>query len=100
MVACEPTPQLLDRIDEKTLIIRPQTEITDIPDSLSDLSLDLRADGQLAVHYNPTLTNMDSLLRKLNEADIRIADLTTEQSDLEDIFLQLTYSADEAEKTI
>ncbi len=95
VVACEPTPQLLSRIDEKTLIIRPQTEISNIPDSLSELSLDLRADGQLAVHYSPSTMDMDTLLARLNDAGIRIADLTTEQSDLEDIFLQLTYSAED-----
>ena len=99
VVACEAKQTLLDRIDEKTLLIRPSTALTDIPESLDALSLDLRADGRLAIHYNPSQTRLEDILSNVRASGIEIQDLSTEESDLEDIFLQLTYGADGTEST-
>ena len=99
VVACEAKQTLLERIDEKTLLIRPSTALTDIPKSLDALSLDLRADGRLAIHYNPSQTRLEDILSNVRASGIEIQDLSTEESDLEDIFLQLTYGSDSTEST-
>jgi ABC-2 type transport system ATP-binding protein len=42
------------------------------------------------VHYRPSITPMGRILEAFAAAELSIADLSTEETDLEDIFLQLT----------
>ena len=90
LVACEPTEHLLSRIDEKRIVIRPASAISKIPPQLAHHNAELRSDGQLAFLYNPSEASMASLLADISSAGIEIADLSTEEAALEDVFLQLT----------
>jgi len=90
VVACESTPDLLARIDEKRVVIRPATPLSTVPASLSSRGAVLRDDGELALVYNPDADSMSALLADITAAGIEIADLTTEEAALEDVFLQLT----------
>lgn len=90
LVACEPTPQLLSRIDEKRIVIRPSSALAAVPKQLGHYNAELRSDGQLAILYNPSEASMASLLSDVAAAGIEIADLSTEEAALEDVFLQLT----------
>jgi len=96
VAACESTPRLLARIDEKTLIIRPAVALEKVPDTLSAFDAHMRADGCLSVTYAPRQIHAEDLLARIRDAGIRIKDLTTRESDLEDIFLKLTYDAQKA----
>jgi len=102
VVACEETGALLGRIDEKAMIIRPETALTEIPRSLLEATpqgsrVDLRADGSLAMSYNRSREKAEALIDRVRAAGITIADISTEESDLEDVFLSLT-SSEEAAK--
>ncbi|MGK2741989.1 ABC transporter ATP-binding protein [Tepidicaulis sp. LMO-SS28] len=92
VVACEPTGQLLSRIDEKRLIIKPDSALTALPASLGGLNAELRKDGTVALRYNPAETKAGDLLAQVSAAGIVAADVSTEEADLEDVFLQLTSS--------
>lgn len=94
VVACEPTRQLLHHIKEKTLIIQPMSPLSSVPQALIDLDAQIRADGSLAIQYDRSNDNAGDLLAKIKEAGVEISDLRTEESDLEDIFMRLTYEAD------
>ncbi len=96
VVACEKKPDLLSRMDEKTLLVRPDTKICESQLASLDLSYEVRADGTLAIFYSPRHHRVGRIITGLREAGIGIADLTTEQADLEDIFMQLTYNAEES----
>ncbi len=90
IIACEPTGQLLQRLDHKTLTLTPKTPLTDIPDTLSGLDARLRPDGNLAITFRTRDTGIGRLLEQVREAGISIADLATEEPDLEDVFVALT----------
>jgi ABC-2 type transport system ATP-binding protein len=94
VVACEPTPQLLQHIKEKTLIIQPASALPSVPSSLAELDAYIRADGSLAIQYDRSNDSAGDLLTKVREAGVEIGDLRTEESDLEDIFMRLTYEAE------
>ncbi len=94
VAACEPTERLLARIDEKTLIIRPESPLGKVPDSLSAFDAQIGADGCLSVTYAPRTIHAEELFSLIRDAGIGIQDLTTRESDLEDIFLKLTYGVD------
>ncbi len=93
VVACEPTPKLLSTFDSKTLLVTPAETLTAAP-RLDPFSADLRSDGKIAIPYQPSMCDVSSIIERLQEAGVRIKDLTTVEADLEDVFLELTYNSD------
>jgi ABC-2 type transport system ATP-binding protein len=90
VAACDTTPNLLARIDRKTLIVTPATALDGVPAGLHGFASELRSDGRLAISYRSSRVYMEDLLARLRRAGVEIRDLTTEEVDLEDIFLELT----------
>lgn len=90
VIACEPTPQLLKRLDHKTLVIQPKDPLTEIPASLSGLNTSIRDDGALSITFRSTETGIGRIIENVREAGISIEDLSTEDPDLEDVFVEMT----------
>ncbi|MFZ5835660.1 MAG: ABC transporter ATP-binding protein [Pseudomonadota bacterium] len=90
VIACEPTPQLLARISDKRLVVTPAQAVAQLPAGLAGLNAERLRDGKLAISYNPADTPVMMLIECIKDAGIQIADISTEESDLEDVFLQLT----------
>lgn len=90
VIACEPTPQLLRRLDQKTLTIFPREPLDAVPGTLADHEAEIRSDGALAIRFRTAETGIGRLLEKVREAGIGIEDLATEEPDLEDVFVALT----------
>jgi ABC-2 type transport system ATP-binding protein len=57
---------------------------------------ELAEPNQLIVRYQPSKTQMGALIAAIQQSGLEIADITTEQSDLEDIFLQITRDSSRA----
>ncbi|GJL96452.1 MAG: ABC transporter ATP-binding protein [Hyphobacterium sp.] len=91
VIACEPKDVLLKRLDTKTLVIDPVEPLSEIPDSLAGFSGELRPDGGLAISYRFGEQSVTEIIEKYNSSGARIADLRTEEPDLEDVFMALTY---------
>ena len=94
ITANEDKTTLMGRLDQKTLVITPTTPLSAPPATLEGFSSDIRDDGTLAITYRTTKTKIPELLDKLSAAKISIADLRTEEPDLEDVFMALTYDQD------
>lgn len=90
VACCENTPDLLARIDEKTIVVTPDDTLGALPESLASMGAEINALGQVVMSYAPSRQKMESLLSAIHTSGISIKDLTTKESDLEDIFLQLT----------
>ncbi len=93
VVACEPTPALLRRVDAKALVVTPDRDLDAAPAALDGFTTELTEPRRLVIRYQPSLQRVDAILAALAAAGITVADLSTEESDLEDIFLQLTAGA-------
>ena len=93
VLAQEPTPQLLARLDQRLLKISPREPITQIPASLKSLDAALGTDGTLTITFRNSETGIGRLLEQVREAGISIADLSTEQPNLEDVFVSMTTEA-------
>ncbi len=94
ITANEDTKTLMGRLDQKTLVITPDTPLKKIPPALKKLNASLRDDGTLAITYNTAKAKIPDLLAQISNAKITIADLRTEEPDLEDVFMALTYERD------
>ena len=92
VVACEPTEKLIASLDRKSLMVTPVDAVVAAPD-LTPFSAELKADGRLAIPYQPSKAQVAEILARLSAAGIGVKDLSTVESDLEDVFLELTYRA-------
>lgn len=90
VLAQEPTPQLLSRLDQRLLKITPKDPLTSLPAGLHDINAELSADGVLNITFRSSETGIGRLLERVREAGIGVADLSTEQPNLEDVFVAMT----------
>ncbi len=90
LVACDTTKALLARLDHKTLTITIAEPVAAVPAALAGLDAKLAAPDQLVVHYPPSRVRGGDILARLAAAGHVVVEVTTRESELEDIFLQLT----------
>ena len=85
------TANLLGRMDGRTMVIVPDAPVTTLPQA-DGVEATLRDDGSLVLTYRSAQTSAEQVLESVRAAGIRIRDVRTEESDLEDVFLALTSS--------
>jgi ABC-2 type transport system ATP-binding protein len=82
----------MQKLGKKELKVHLQGRIDAIPAALATYNLELSEDGHAVIYDYDTKgdrTGITSLLNDLRNAGIRISDLDTRQSSLEDIFVSL-----------
>jgi ABC-2 type transport system ATP-binding protein len=92
IILVEDKAKLMQKLGRKQLKLHLQTSIDAIPPALAAYDLVLSSDGgDLTYNYDTKgdRTGITSLLGDLRTAGIRFADLETNQSSLEDIFVSL-----------
>ena len=92
LIACEPTAQLIGRLDQKTLVVRPNEALSVAPAGFEDLHTTLHRDGALAITYSTREHSVEELLDRVRRAGVSIRDLSIQEPDLEDVFVKLTAS--------
>lgn len=90
VVACDTKDNLLARFDSKLLVIHLSEPLSAVPDLPEGVSGTLPAPDRLELRYQPSTTRLGELLNILDRAGVMVRDLSTEEADLEDIFLQIT----------
>lgn len=94
LVACDSTAVLARQLDQKTLTISLAENIDQLPGGLTNFDVELQPYRRLLIHYRPSHTQIGAILAAVQGAGLTILDLTTEESDLEDVFIELTRSHD------
>ena len=90
VVAMDRTSTLLRRLDQKEMVLTLDQDIAEIPAALSSFRAEIRDPRHLVVHYQPSATRVGELLAAVSRAGLSVIDMTTIESDLEDLFLELT----------
>jgi ABC-2 type transport system ATP-binding protein len=90
LVARDTTEGLKRRLDRKTLTIRFDQHLDAIPESLSGLDCKLTQHGRLQIRYRSSEAHLGTVLGQVHQAGLTIADLSTTEGDLEDVFVALT----------
>lgn len=96
LILVEDKVELMRKLGRKKLVLDLNAKLDAIPPALSAHGLELSADGQqLVFHYDTKAgrTGITSLLSDMRNAGIAFKDLTTTQSSLEDIFVELVRNA-------
>ena len=92
IILVEEKAGLMQKLGKKHLKLHLQSKVDAIPASLAAYGLELSDDGRTVTYDYDTRgerTGITSLLSDLRAAGIRISDLDTSQSSLEDIFVSL-----------
>jgi len=91
VAACDTTRNLLGRLDSKTITVTVGGALPDpLPAPLAALEATRRGEDQVVVAYKPSQTSVGAVLDAFRAVGLEIRDLVTDETDLEDIFLQLT----------
>ncbi len=93
VIACEPTANLIGRLDRKTLLVTPRESIALPLKGFEDITFGMRPTGALALTYKTSEHSVEELLDRVRHAGIAIKDLSIEEPDLEDVFVELTTTA-------
>ena len=92
LLLVEEKKDLLSKMGSKTLTIELATKVKTLPKSLSSFNLQL-ADNGSSIIYNykrkEEKTGITSLLLDLKKAGLKLADLNTKQTSLEEIFVDM-----------
>jgi len=89
VVACEPTAQLLTRLDTRNVVVTPEEPLQIAPE-LAGFETRLRNGGAFAVTYKTGQSSVEQVLAAVRAQGLHIKDITTEDPDLEDVFVSLT----------
>ncbi|MGJ3260558.1 MAG: ABC transporter ATP-binding protein [Rhodospirillales bacterium] len=97
IIACEPTVEMLSRLDARQLQVNLAKPTTEVPKALGKYNPVLDAPDCLTVSFAPSKTPARRVLADIEAAGLEVRDFSTKESDLEDIFIRLTHGdADDA----
>jgi ABC-2 type transport system ATP-binding protein len=94
IILVEEKARLMEKLGKKRLTVHLQGKLDTIPPALAPYDLELCEDGHILIYDYDTKsdrTGITSLLGDLRTAGIRLSDLETSQSSLEDIFVSLVH---------
>lgn len=95
LILVEDKTALMRKLGKKQLTLQLQTPLTQIPDALSSLPLELTQGGEALVYTFDTQTEetgIAALLKQLAELGIDFHDLHSNESSLEEIFVSLVHA--------
>ena len=91
VVACDKKTALLRSFDSKQVVITPAQSLSAIPQSLQAYACQIDSENRLVISFKPSQHKMQDILDAVHASGISVADMTTREADLEDIFLKLTH---------
>lgn len=85
------TKKLLGQIESKELEITTGSDINEtVVQDLGNCNVTIKAPNIVTIRYNPSEINAGQIINKVQEQDLQIIDISTQEPDLEDVFLNLT----------
>lgn len=89
VVVRDRTSALLGRLDAKTLVLRLENPLPELSLPVN-VTQETRRDGQIALTYRRSQVSAGQLLAAVAQSGGVVTDVTSEEPDLEDVFLSLT----------
>ena len=90
LVALDTTKKLLDRIKVKKIIFKLKEFESNITLELPNVEFVIESNDTIAVNYEKDLINFEQLINYLKQKNLKILDISIDEGDLEDVFIQLT----------
>ena len=90
LVALDTTEKLLDRIKVKKIYFKVKKVQLEKKLSMRDINFKIESTKLITATYEKNSLNFGEIVNYFNQNDIKIEDISTEDGDLEDVFVQLT----------
>ena len=90
LVALDTTTNLLKRIQTKIVTFFVNQRVNIQNNSLSSINVITNESNQLVVSYEKSKLYISDLIQYINKQNIKINDISTDDGDLEDVFIRLT----------
>tara|TARA_B100000989_G_scaffold292996_2_gene269739 strand:- start:216 stop:1130 length:915 start_codon:yes stop_codon:yes gene_type:complete len=88
IAACDSKIELLNMINTKTIVLELISNIVKIPKELNPYFIS-KKNNFLTLRFNKDSLNIGKIIKILNQNNYEINDISTKETDLEDIFLKL-----------
>jgi len=92
LVALDTTKNLLNRIQTKIVNFITDKKVDISENTLKSLKIISNEKNKLCISYEKSKISIDQIISHLNSQNIKIIDISTDDGDLEDVFLRLTNS--------
>jgi len=92
MIALDSTKNLLDKIQTKKVIIKTNKKFNIKDNDLESLKVMSNMENEVCVSYEKSKINIGELIIFFEKNNIKIIDISTDDGDLEDVFLRLIKS--------
>ena len=90
LVALDTTEKLLERIKTKKINFKVKNIELNKNLMMKDITFKINSKNSILVTYEKNSLDFGEIINYLNENNIKIVDISTEDGDLEDVFVQLT----------
>ena len=92
LIALDTTDNLLDSIKTKKIIFKVRKINTINSENLNGVKFSYNLNNEITALYERKKHKIDEIITKVKDAGMEIYDISTEEGDLEDVFIQLTKS--------
>jgi ABC-2 type transport system ATP-binding protein len=93
LIANKPTRELIGMANEKIVEVTVDRDVETAPNSPMFQKIEVKAGRVLSITYSKAVANAGDVLGAVQAAGFGIADVSTREADLEDVFLNLTRAA-------
>ncbi len=90
LVALDTTEKLLERIKTKKINFKVKNIELNKNLNMKDINFKINSENSILVTYEKNSLDFGEIINYLNKNNIKIEDISTEDGDLEDVFVQLT----------
>ena len=90
LVALDTTEKLLSRIKTKKINLKVKNIDSNKKLSMNDIMFKILSRNSIQVTYEKNSLDFGEIINYLNQNNIKIEDISTEEGDLEDVFMELT----------
>ena len=97
LIACEPTEELLRRLDSKEMTVTLESPVDAVPETLAVYQVERPKPDRLIFRYPPSKTHSGEIIAAIQRAGLGIRDVATTEADLEDIFVRLVGHSESGE---
>ncbi len=89
IVALDSTKNLLDKIQTKKVTFKTDKKINIKNEDLPSLKLISKSETEIYISYEKSKIHMEELINLIKKNNVKILDISTDDGDLEDVFLRL-----------
>ena len=92
LIALDTTNNLLDSIKTKKIIFKVKKINTISPENLNGIKFSYKSKNEIIVSYEKKKHKIDEIINKIKNTGMEIYDISTDEGNLEDVFIHLTKS--------